>query len=477
MKWLFLVNNIDLMMEFLGKLAFEASKNKDDCVLVCNSKMAEYRKVSFFPTQAKVISKVDWLALYYDHATKVPPDISWKEFFATFERKADLMNLDYQHSVEIVQQLYQFFEFVFTTEKPDIVVNEAPANVFNSIAYYFCQKYKIPYIGFIGSKFRDKIDVYNKPHTLSLYEKTFKGLNDKDISPVELQFAKTFIEDFTSHKKLPSYMDFQFEFSKLKGPSRYIKRQINLAPHFLKYLSKRRLLSKFDYESESYIQYNKMRPIRSLIREFRAIYYKKAYKKMDKVDQFFLYPLHFHPEASTLVLATYFSDQLNSIKNMAFSLPFPYKLYVKEHPIALGTRSADFYRQIKKLPNVVLISSKENNKDLIEKSKGIITLTSTVGMEAALLGKPVYVLGDVFYDFHPLCQKIKSFEQLRLAIVKDISEGVHAESLDEINRRFIISYFINTVPGDVVQALKDNDSNDYQEIYKTITKIISRINE
>lgn len=472
MKWLFLVNNIDLMMEFLGKLAHHASTKGDECVLVCNSKMAEYRKVPFFPKESKVISKVDWLAAHYDKATHVPPEISWKEFFATFERKADLINLDYQHSAEIIQQLYQFFEFVFATEKPDIVVNEAPANIFNSMAYYFCQKHNVPYIGFIGSKFKDKIDVYDKPHTLSLYEKTFKILSDKDISSAELKFAKTFIEDFTSHKKLPPYMDFQFEFSRLQGPLRYLKRQIELAPHYIRYLKGRNLFSTFDYESESTIAYNIWRPLQSLVREIRAIYYKKKYKPMDTNDQFFMYPLHFHPEASTLVLATYFSDQLNTIKNIAFSLPFPYKLYVKEHPIALGTHSADFYKHIKKLPNVVLIAAHENNKNLIEKSHGIITLTSTVGMEAALLGKPVYILGDVFYEYHPLCIKVKSFQELQQKIYEIMVQEKKSASR-ESDRRFIVSYFKHTVPGDVVQASKAHDTNNYPDIYESVTKIIS----
>jgi len=475
MKWLFLVNNVDLMMEFLGKVAHEAVTKGDSCLLVFNSKMAEYRKRDFFPSNARSLSKMDWLAQNYKQDHFFEHDISWKEFFPTFERKADLINLNYDRSVQIVSQLYAFFDFVFASEKPDVVIGTAPGNIFGNIAYHFCQKYGIAYLGVIGSKFPNKFDVYNTPSTLSLYEKEFAKMNDKGISASEKQFADTFIEDFVSHKKLPPYMDFQFEFSALKGPSRYIKRQLDMLPTFLKYLFLKKSQAIPDYESDSYLRYNLMHPLKVLVKRLRAKAFERYYQNMNNEDAFFLYPLHFHPEASTLVQATYFSDQINTIKNIAFSLPFPYKLYVKEHPIALGTRSADFYKQMNRLPNVVLIKSSENNKELIEKSAGVVTLTSTVGMEAALLGKQVYVLGDVFYEYHPLCTKIKGFEELRKTIQNNLSKKSAVKNLDVVNRRFVLSYFKNTVEGDVSNALKENDLNNYQRIHKSMKKIYEQI--
>lgn len=474
MKWLFLVNNIDLMMEFLGKLEAEVVQNGDESVLVFNSKMAEYRKRNFFSKDAKVVSKIDWLIKNYKKDYMDFGGISWKEFFPTFERKANFLNLNYNSSFEIVSQLYQFLDFVFKSEKPDVVINEAPANVFTNIAYHLCRKYKITYFGVVGSKFSGRVDVYDSPHTLSLYKKTFDDLDKKSISVQEKQFASAFAKDFVSHKKLPPYMDFQYSFSDI-GVGRYARRIIKLMPYFVKYLSLRKEFKNFDYESESYLNYNLKRSFYSLTRNLRAFYFNKKYSGIDDGNKFFVYPLHFHPEASTLVLATYFADQLNTIKNIAFSLPFPYKLYVKEHPIAIGTRTSSFYKEIKKLPNVVLIDSKENNKELINKSAGVITLTSTVGMEAAILGKPVYVLGDVFYDYHPFVREVGGFEELRNRISADLIKDKKIENLNGINCRFVTSYFINTIPGDVIEALKGDDSNNYRNIYKSIKKIYEQI--
>jgi hypothetical protein len=477
MKWCFLINNIDFTMEFFGKLAAQVIAEGDECILVFNSKIAEYRKFKAFPKEAKVISKVDWLAQNYRKGPENFSGLSWKEFFSTFERKSNFLNLNYKNSVEIVSQLHQFFDFLFKTENPDIVINEAPANIFTSIAYFFCQKYNKTYLGFVGSRINNKLDIYDKVHTCSLFKKTFMDLASGDISDAERKFAENFVENFLSHKKLPSYMNFQTSLSNSVGFSRYLKREIKAVPHLIKYILNRAHFHNFDYESENNLKYKLFYPWRALLRKFKGIYLKKDFNYFDNNDEFFIYPLHFNPEASTLVLATYFSDQLNTIKNIAFSLPFPYKLYVKEHPTALGTRPVDFYKEIKRLPNVVLIVPEENVKNLIKKSMGVITLTGTMGMEAALAGKPVYVLGDVFYTYHPLCVKVEGFEDLRQKINDSLMQKNKVENLEEINRKFILSYFRNTIQADDIEATKDKDTNNYPDIYKSVKNIYFKINE
>ena len=178
--------------------------------------------------------------------------------------------------------------------------------------------------------------------------------------------------------------------------------------------------------------------------------------------------MHFQPETSTSVWATYFCDQLNTIKNIAFALPFPYKLYVKEHPAAVGLRSGSFYRKLQELPNVVLIHANENVEKLVAKSMGVVTLTSTIGMEAAFVGKPVYVLGNVFYSYHPMCRPVRGFGELKENIERDLANKPRINNLEDINCRFVISCFKNTIAGRVVSASQENDVNNYQSIYKDI---------
>ena len=66
-----------------------------------------------------------------------------------------------------------------------------------------------------------------------------------------------------------------------------------------------------------------------------------------------------------------------------------------------GRRPASFYQNISKLYNVRIIDPSVSTFDLGKAAKATLTVTGTAGWEAYLLGRPVIVLGDVFYNFLP----------------------------------------------------------------------------
>ena len=466
-------------MEVLGKLAYQAIANGDECVGVMSSKIAEYKKKKYFPANMKFISKIDWCIENYKdpghplgHAPKKEfGGLSWREAFFGFAR-LDRPNFDYDSSLEVTSQVYQFFEFIFEKEKPDMIISEPPADLFNGVAYYFCRLNKTPYFGLMSSRFEDRIDIYDLETTCSKYEKTFREINNNNISDKEKQFAKNFVEEFISHKKLPSYLGSEkIYFTQFGFIKHYLQRIKELGrPHF-QYFLNRKHFKKFDFESENIFKDGFWAPLKAERRKFRIFSQKNIFNcsnQLDNNQKFFLFPLQIQPEASTFVLATYFCDQLNTIKNIALTLPLPYKLYVKQHPHAVGTKPISFYKKLKEIPNVVLISPHENTENLIKKSAGVITLTSTLGMEAALIGRPVYVLGNIFYSYHPLCRKVKNFEELKDRIAVDLINKPNVDNLEDINQRFIISYFKNTIPGTITEAVLENDTNNYELIYKYI---------
>ncbi|WP_069473714.1 capsular polysaccharide export protein, LipB/KpsS family [Candidatus Marithrix sp. Canyon 246] len=139
----------------------------------------------------------------------------------------------------------------------------------------------------------------------------------------------------------------------------------------------------------------------------------------------FLFPLHYRPEASTSVLAPFYEDDLETIKNIAFSLPHGAYLYVKEHSGAVGNRSLSFYKEILTYPNVRLMDIDFPVKENWHLLNGIVTLTSTMGFEASQQGVPVLLLGRVFYENYPGVRRIQSWEQLRqeLASVAKLERG------------------------------------------------------
>lgn len=476
MKWCFLINNFQFLPEFFGKLASEIIKRGDDCLVILGGKITEYEKKKFFPNEAKFISVVDW----HINNPKIGKEeffgLSWKDFFPVFDR-CGVLKIDYNKSIEITLQTIQFFEFIFEKEKPDVVISESPTGLAHLVAYYFCQKNNAVYLGLGDSKLNNRIDVYDKEFTCSKYETTFKEINNGSMLKKEKEFAKNFIEKFISHERLPSYMGLEkIYFSQIGLIKHFLKSLKEVYAPLLRYILSRRKYKNFDGESEIVLKTLLKAVFKAERKKIRIFFQKRFFKECSKKDKFFLFPLHYQPEASTDVYAIYYCDQLNTVKNIAFSLPFPYKLYIKEHAVAVGTRPKEFYEKLKKIPNIVLISPHENIENIIKNSSGVITLTSTAGLEAALAGKPVYVLGDVFYSYHPLCREAKGFEELKNKIEDDLINKPNIDNLEDINNRFITSYLRNTILGNIPMASVGRDTNDYGLIYESILKILFQKN-
>jgi hypothetical protein len=72
-------------------------------------------------------------------------------------------------------------------------------------------------------------------------------------------------------------------------------------------------------------------------------------------EKYVIYPIHFQPEASTLVQAPMFLDQAALIQDIARSLPVGYRLYVKEHVANRGRRPLSFYAALRAIPSVRLL--------------------------------------------------------------------------------------------------------------------------
>ena len=477
MKWCFLVNTAPFLSDFFLKLASEIVRGGDDCLVVFTSKFAEYEKGHLVPEGVRVVSFVDW-CLQSPDVKEVPPRaLSWKEFFSAFDR-FKRARISYEDAVSRMAHDYAFFSQLFRTEHIDAIFFEPPSGANTQIAYLLAKEKQIPYISLLTSKIYNHLDLLDVKYTDSRYAATFARLRGEDLTPEEKKFATEYIASFMSHQKTLSYMGLQkIRFSPWSFLSHYAKRAKHVGKILFRYAKIRGRARQYDFEAEARWLRSIRAPFETLRRQARIRRQASYYRFADKRDtgRFFLFPLHLQPELSTSVWATYYNDQLNTIRNAAFALPFPYKLYVREHPSAIGTKPNEFYEEIQKIPQAVIISPEESASQLVADSRGVIALTSTIGMEAALAGKPAYVLGDAFYEYHPLCRRVASFEDLKRAIERDEHTPPDLSNLEGINMRFIASYMRNTVEGTMVAAVKEDDSNDYREIYKAFRKRIEEI--
>jgi hypothetical protein len=98
----------------------------------------------------------------------------------------------------------------------------------------------------------------------------------------------------------------------------------------------------------------------------------------------------------------------------------------KEHPSS-GQDYQQLHQRIKN-EKYLMFANEINTQELIEKSAAVITINSTVGFEALLLGKKVIVLGDAFYGFEGLT-KHAEIENDLISVLSGISKWQPDEKL------------------------------------------------
>lgn len=352
----------------------------------------------------------------------------WESYFSDYDRANHIGNKhskDYTNKVLVC--LYNFFYEIFEKENIAIVWHEAVSNSFNYSAYNISTLFGAKYQGLIYSRLPKRYEMINSIYADS--EKYVEEYNNVLKNSINLdEKATQYIDEYLSN-----FDNTQPDYMKLIGLNAtdsitdiYFKKdKLTYIFKSLFYLIKER-------KNDLPYAYQLGNPIISSLNTFWIqlkrrikipIIHKSYYQSIDNTlsDLFFLYPLHFHPESATSILARHLNDELNTITNIAFNLPFGYKLYVKDHMSAAGFPSLSFYKTLSKIPNVVIIGYHEDTKTLIKNCIKVITLTSTVGFEALVLGKSVIVLGNVFYEKHPLVTKVVDFEHL-FKILSDLSD-------------------------------------------------------
>lgn len=366
------------------------------------------------------------------------PDFDRSNYFAIIPKKYSNERSDY-HIISMFLFLRHVIEKnsihgIFYENASNLLALTAEdlANNCFSIPYYGIEFSRFPERAFISRKFCDDSRV--------LHEQMLKMLNDGiALNSVAQQYITNYIKNFETIS--PSYVKIY-----------------KLSDGFLKRYFKKEKLGVFFFSIKNSLKYNPyhfltgipakvafMMVWRYFKRMLRSGRVKRLYfKNVDKLsEKFIVYPLHFHPEASTSVLARNYESEYEIIRNVSFSLPLGFKLYVKEHPSASALDDFSLYDAITKLPNVRFVPHYLNAKELIKRSCGVVTLTSTAGYEALILKKKVLVFGDVFYNCHRNVKKVERFSDLP-QLLDWLVEPLFQDDIDSYNRLFLQAYYQTT---------------------------------
>lgn len=316
--------------------------------------------------------------------------------------------------------LERFFNSIFDATAPVAVLYEQVSNSFAVAANDVARKRGAPFFSLAPGRISGRVEV---SPTGALQDHVTVGriwerVKREGASPESRRLADAYIRNVLD--QMPDYMRPGGE-GEVLGRTGLMGKYLNLPKLQLiaRALTYRRTHARdlklaFQFGDPVDVSWARFR--RSWNRKFRVRKASRYYRDAPSNGAYFLYPLHFHPEASTSVLAPDFIDEMSVIKAIAFRLPAHVKLAVKEHPSAIALQPIEFYRQLDALPNVELIGPGANSKRLARDAVGVICVTSTLGFEAAALNKPVVCLGDVLYGYFPNVRMIEHYGELRSAI-------------------------------------------------------------
>ena len=297
---------------------------------------------------------------------------------------------------------YLFYEHIFS-KKIDCYFTTGIAYTYNLVSYQVAKKYKVKHVSFYGIRLENRtaisLDVSNT------FDEVLEAYKDFELEKVTKEMFIP-LDNFVNRPKQPNYMSNAINSSSLKFI--FIK---EFFIRFRKYYFENR--HKYDLFTRSPFVLSSFRLNKIFTAKKINLSHEKLFDKVNYKEKYFIFPLHMQPEGSTLILAPFDVNQKNTIINISKLLPPKVYLYVKEHKSALGQHTKSFYKELKKYPNIRLISYRENMFELIKHCSGTICLSSTVGLESLMLKKPTIIMGKVFYNDTGLTFKANSFPDIR----------------------------------------------------------------
>jgi hypothetical protein len=356
----------------------------------------------------------------------------------------DMERMNHAQTIRAIVAQLDFWERLFSETKAEAYIDEGIGG-FALPVYPVAKKFGVQLVNILTARYFGKVVITDSPDAhWPKMTRLYCELNRRPLALQEVELAENFLVDFISRKAIPPYT------SALK-PYVTWRSGAKLARYIWNY--------RLEDSARPFIS-GSMRVASHVIRRVARDKLVSVLRIWDcpiSGEEFWLFPLMAQPEASTLLHAPFYVDQPALIRNIAQSLPVDDKLYVKEHVGSLGTRPLSFYREIKSIPNVRLLSPFEDVPRLIRLSSGVITITSTMGWEALLYEKPCVVFGETFYDFFEGIAKIESITQLP-AILQSLS-GKPPPTREAL-LKLILSYLRTTCDAEIVWDLPETLSQD-----------------
>jgi hypothetical protein len=306
----------------------------------------------------------------------------------------------HEERLQILGKEISFWTRLFEQHAPVAVVNELVAIEISEVLLIECEKRGVKYLAGLNCVVDDYFYWLGNPISLS-------GTHLRKAAPSAQSqaLAKQYIQEVMAK---------------------------DYKPFYVKNLSDRRALKPFGIALAKVLLWQWRRLRHGSLQRFRYEMYDEEYNKRvmvflkslvvkyDELDdipkerEIVFYPLHQEPEATLNYMSVFYSNQVATIENILKCLTPNQVLVVKEHPVDKGALLLGKFQALrKKYSGLYFLPAELHGRSVLRVASRVVTLTSTVGWEAAVTGKPVYVLGQIFYDDLPGLRRLGGFDELQ----------------------------------------------------------------
>jgi len=320
----------------------------------------------------------------------------------------------YSHEalLKILQVALESIAAQFDRVQPHAVIGLNAVTLYDYLYYLMAKQRGIPYFQLKLTRIRNYVSLFTDPFALSphiteVFHRLIQGVDCKESDYLALEDARAFLAEskgrtlvYEGAIKRPGGKQNKGTVARNTQGSRSVLSKMHAWSD--------RLIQVFSVQDTHYPTLLKtafhakvIRPLRRRFQGFRFDINDAAAYASEHAGKYAIYPLNTEPEVALLAFGRPYRNQIETVRNIAGSLPVGWKLVVKEHPNAYGYRSAGYYRKLKQIPNVVLASPMSDTGQLTD-GCGLVTLVyGTIGLEAIIKGKPTLILCETPYGVFP----------------------------------------------------------------------------
>lgn len=333
----------------------------------------------------------------------------------------------------ILQEGLEKVEQLFDDLKPDLVVGFICVTMLDYLVYLFARARGIRYLNLRPTRISDRVTLASTINDPSPEFATAFAAISAGRASHYLEEAKRYLqrvrEDHARYEGVISPSDkpaVRFSFTRLS--------QLGQLHGALKeYRAYLRSISATDNHVPSPLRVRYFSMIRNPWRAKQVKNFLRSRyvgQSQLKAMKYVFFPLHTEPEVSLLVYGRPYLNQIEIIRMLALSLPVDTVLVVKEHPWMVGKRTLSAYKKILEIPRVCLADPRLDARTLIQQASLVAVVTGSVGLEAAMLGKPVITFGDCPFNLLPMVRRCEDPRRLQ-SLIREMIEhyGDHEESL------------------------------------------------